>query len=129
MDETQACSDRFCPDQVGLALYDTWRAVAFAGHWPADNPSGPRRKQGLRVQLRDVESGRFVRVLTSVESQAGTRGAYGTRAALVADQTVGWLHGGTFEVMETDNGGWEIITRRESETNKWLETHGSSGDL
>ena len=127
MDETQACSDRFCPDQVGLALYDTWRAVAFAGHWPADNPSGPRRKQGLRVQLRDVESGRFVRVLTSVESQAGTRGAYGTRAALVADQTVGWLHGGTFEVMETDNGGWEIITRRESETNKWLETHGSSG--
>ena len=26
--------------QVGLALYDSWRAVAFAGHWPARNPSG-----------------------------------------------------------------------------------------
>jgi hypothetical protein len=29
--------------QVGLAMYDSWRAVAFAGHWPADNPSGPQR--------------------------------------------------------------------------------------
>jgi hypothetical protein len=28
---------------VGLAMYDSWRAVAFAGHWPADNPSGPQR--------------------------------------------------------------------------------------
>ena len=53
--------------QVGLSLYDSWRAVAFAGHLPAEDPSGPRRKQGLSVQLRDVRSGRFVRVLTSSE--------------------------------------------------------------
>ena len=58
--------------QVGLAMYDSWRAVAFAGHWPADNPSGPQRKLGLRVQLRDVASGRYVRVITPAEASVGS---------------------------------------------------------
>ena len=92
--------------QAGLALYDSWRAVAFAGHWPADNPSGPRRKLGLRVRLRETHRGRFVRVLTSQESEVG---AYdGVPASLVADQPISWLQGGTFELFESREGGWEV---------------------
>ena len=133
---------------MGLALYDSWRAVAFAGHWPARNPSGPQRKPGLRVQLCDVASGKYVRMLTPAEarpspsprstptptpsprprpSQASV-GAYGgVVSSLVADKDVPWLHGGTFEVIETDTGGWELVTRAEPSAGKWLETHGSGG--
>ena len=111
--------------QVGLAMYDSWRAVAFAGHWPADNPSGPQRKLGLRVQLRDVASGKYVRMLTPGEASVGDYG--GVVSALVADKDVPWLHGGTFEVIETDTGGWELVTRAEPSAGKWLETHGSGG--
>ena len=111
--------------QVGLALYDSWRAVAFAGHWPARNPSGPQRKPGLRVQLRDFASGKYVRMLTPAEASVGAYG--GVVSSLVADKDVPWLHGGTFEVIETDTGGWELVTRAEPSAGKWLETHGSGG--
>ena len=78
------------------------------------------------MQLRDVQSGKFVRVLTPAESGVGEYG--GVVSALVADQDVPWLHGGTFEVLETDEGGWELVTRAEPYVSgKWLETHGSAG--
>ena len=111
--------------QVGLAMYDSWRAVAFAGHWPAGNPSGPQRKLGLRVQLQDVASGKYVRMLTTAEARVGDYG--GVVSALVADKDVPWLHGGTFEVLQTDAGRWELVTRAEPCGRKWLETHGSGG--
>jgi len=121
----------------GLQLYDLYSAVR-RGQWPSINPGAPRRNAGRRVALREVRSGRYVRLMSRREGETNRRHSHwqtgwdgrveALERELLVDASVPWLHGGVFEVFDATGGGddftaraalgpldakWELLSRAE----------------
>lgn len=115
--------------QYGLQLFDLYSAVR-RGQWPASNVGAPRRKGGRRVLLREVSSGRYVRVATSREAAARPLDdAFDfdghmppAPGELVADVDLPWIHGGAFELYDAADG-----LRQDSRAGSGADGGGGSG--
>lgn len=90
------------PRSLSLLVTDARHALA-SRQWPFVRPGEPRDSVGRKVAFRHAATSRYCRVATG-----GDREGAGT---LLADRSVHWAHGGTFEMFLTVGGAWEILSR------------------